>query len=45
MCGLHEEDQSLYIQCKTMEIINEGTTEGSAYIRTITNELFWEWQQ
>lgn len=42
--GLQEEDQALHIQCETLKIINEEIAEGTAYTRTITNELFWEWQ-
>lgn len=42
--GLQKEDQALHIQCETLKIINEEIAEGTAYTRTITNELFWEWQ-
>lgn len=42
--GLQEEDQDLHIQCETWKIINEAIPEGSAYTRTIINELFWEWR-
>lgn len=42
--GLQEEDKALHIQCETLKIINEEIAEGTAYTRTITNELFWEWQ-
>lgn len=40
---LQEKDQALHIQCETLKIINAAIVEGSAYTRTITNELFWEW--